>query len=803
MLNSLADAFAALQQGTPAERHNAAYYLGENPSPEAHTALLAALGDTDSHAHEAILLALLQQTAPDQIEQLVRVAQDPNPVRRNAALSALIELGVDRPELLCAGLQHSDPAVRWQVAQVLGDLHAPASAPALQACLHTPNETPEVRSAAATALGKLGDTDSVPALITAAEAGDFAVRHAAVTALGLIADARAVEPLLRLMSDAWLRPAIVQALGNLSQLEAVPALVGALDDEHEGVRSASLEALTKILIEPSGVSSPDTVKMQAIRRQISIAPLLRELQARAQPNSAYAAYLLGWLTPPEALPELINALGCEDETLRHAALEAVLRYGSAAVRPLAEAVNRRSEPLVCENAAELLGMLGDKTAVPVLLTHLKHPVLTVRQAVLRALGSLGGDAAYEGLLQALGQPATRDTALGVLGQLRTARTVEQLKHYLQQFLYEGQPDMRGAAALALSLFGDEMSVGILLNAMRQPDEHIRQAAAEALARVRGQRAVGPLIEALGDRDWLIRQKAVEALGQIPDGRAVAALLPLTRDPEWRVRRALVMALIHMGEGRGYESLRELARDADRWVRRLVMDLAAAYNDNRAVELLRLGLRDSDPHVCAAALISLGRRRDALAAEAVADFLYEGPLASRLAAVRAATLIPSPQNVRRLSQLADDADENIRMAVAEALGELADETGVEALENLLRDTAPAVQSRAAEALAHLKTPRAVEALAEALGHPEARPTAQAQLAQMGLTAIRALLNTARSSDAAVRAAAAGALGELRAHHAIPALQNLLTDPDSRVRRAAEAALKTIESPPRTEEKNRGS
>ena len=532
-----AAALVALQAPAAARRREAAQYLGAHPSPAACEALLAALGDADAQAHEAILRALAAQTAPERIEQLVGILRGDEPSRRNAALSSLIEIGAARPADLTAALQHPVVEVRLHVAEVLGDLRHPAGAAALTERLADLREQPNVRHAAAQALGKIGDQAALPALVQAAEQAEFWVRYSAIEALGRLGDARAVPPLLQLLrQDAWMRPATVQALGSIAAVEAVPDLAAALDDSSDAVRAAAVEALLRIVVEPeSGAGLPEEAQAE-IRRHIPAGPLRRELAAAGAPTGAYAAYLLGWLAAPEALPDLVEALGQEDNTLRHAAVEAVLRYGAEAIPALLAALEHR-QPLLRENAVELLGMQANETVVPALVTRLTDDSVAVRQAAVRALGTLGGQAAYAGLLQALTHRDTRDTALGVIGQLRDPALV----NYLQDYLHDDPGAARAAAAQALALLGDESAVSILLNATREADLEVRLPAAEALGRVRSNRAVGVLIEALSDRDWLVRQKAVEALGNIPDGRAVTALLPLSDEPEWRVRRALVYA----------------------------------------------------------------------------------------------------------------------------------------------------------------------------------------------------------------------------------------------------------------------
>lgn len=795
MFDSVEASLQGLRMSEPNARREAALYLAEHPSPMACEALLMALGDVDARANEAIIAAVIEQTAPERIARLVTVMREDSSARRNAALSTLIEIGARWPESLSAALVHSSTEVRLHTAEVLGDLRHPATGPALIERLTDDQELPNVRHAAAQALGKIGDRAATTALIAAAEQGDFWVRYAAIEALGRLGDEQAVPVLLRLLKqDAWMRPATVQALGNIGRVEAVPDLSAALDDPNDTVRAAAIEAILKIVVEPiSEEALPDlpAPPTNEVRWQIPVAPLRRELNTHLSPGSGYAAHLLGWLASPEALTDLIAALGQDDETLRHAAVEAILRYGHTAIGPLREAL-RHAHAGVRENAVELLGMLSDAEVVPALVECLGDPSLAVRQAVLRALGTLGGEGAYQGLLEAIGDAGTRDIALGVMAQLRDTGLVDSLRHHL----YEGKPATRSAAAQALSVLGDETSVSLLLNAMRLTDNQRRQPAADALGRVRNNRAVSVLIEALGDRDALVRQKAVEALGNIPDGRAVAALLATVaqREPDWRVRKALVHALVRVGDSRIAPALEELARDPNRWIRQAVVEHGGHLEDARAGEILVRAAQDPEPNVRRAALVSLGRRRDPAHARAVSACLADAHPSVRAVAVRALAQLEPNLAANELVLLVNDPDEAVREEVADALGEAALDDGLLALEALLRDDAARVRSRAAEALGQIGTPRALGVLTGGLLQPAAHEVIRKELARLGAPALRVLLTSARAADPELRAAAAETLGHLRQAQALPTLRLMTRDEDQRVRQAAAQALEAISSSP---------
>jgi HEAT repeat protein len=780
-----------LTSDDPQQRRNAAQQLGQLVSPAACEALIGALGDPHLSVQETVILALAKHPYPGKISQLVQVLQENNPVRRNAALNALLEVSAETPQVTFDALHHPSADVRQWAAEMLGEINEASSVTALLERLEDAGEFPNVRRAAAQSLGRLGSVAAAPALMAAATHGDFWMRQAAIEALSRLGDEKVVEPLLTLMKqDAWTRPAVIKALGNIGSTQAMPDLVTALDDQSATVRTASLEAMFRIVMEPTGRRT-GTPRTAMLRPVIPVEPLRRELNARTVPNSAYAAHLLGWLGDHTALPDLLETVNAAEEPLRDAATEALLRFGSAAVPVLLTAITR-PELALRERAIELLGMLGDQSVVPALLEHLTDRQIAVRHAVLRALGALGGEAAYTGLLQSLNDPATRDVALGILSQFNDPALVGELKTHLQRYLYESKSasGLRWAAAQALSLLGDEAAVSILLNATRLPDDLIRKPAAEALARVRGRRAVNVLIEALGDRDWLVRQKAIEALSSIQDSRVVAALIPLARDPEWRVRWSLVSAFGRLRDSRVYGSLAELARDADRWVRHRVMEVCGRMDDSRAVEIALRGLKDAEPPVRMAALDALQPQREPALIAAIAELTQDPHAEVRATAARTLAFVAGANAIDSLTLLAHDPMENVRATIGYVLGELGSEEGLPALETLLRDPVPAVRAQAGDALAHIGTTLALQSLVEALTHPTVKPEAQARLLALGEPAQRALLSATRSPQTELRIAAAEALGRTGNAQVATALQAMLRDADQRVKAAAEAALKEL-------------
>lgn len=110
----------------------------------------------------------------------------------------------------------------------------------------------EMRSAAASALGKLGDTRAVEPLIAVLEDSESNARERATIALGKLGDVRAVEPLIPALRDSNsdVRSAAATALGRLGDVRAVEPLTVALADMDRYVQKSVTEALAKIRQKP-------------------------------------------------------------------------------------------------------------------------------------------------------------------------------------------------------------------------------------------------------------------------------------------------------------------------------------------------------------------------------------------------------------------------------------------------------------------------------------------------------------------------------------------------------------------------
>jgi HEAT repeat protein/uncharacterized protein YtpQ (UPF0354 family) len=260
--------------------------------------------------------------------------------RRLQAVEALgCMRGQEAIRLLIQSLGDPDARVCFAAAHTLAGTGDPAIAPLLSA-LGDPG--PVTRKYALAALEEIGPQNFLDAFVAALHDVDPEVRYQAAGALNQVDDPALLDPFLARLADEdpAVRAAAAVGLGHLRRPQAADALMAALRDPAWNVRCNAVQAL---------------VQIGERRAAAAIIPLLRDANGLVR---AVAARASGELGDPQAIPFLLETLGDAHELAHKNAVEAIVAFGGAAVKPLKEARRRLDKAAQAERYELLTDIQG-------------------------------------------------------------------------------------------------------------------------------------------------------------------------------------------------------------------------------------------------------------------------------------------------------------------------------------------------------------------------------------------------------------------------------------------------------------
>lgn len=569
----------------------------------------------------------------------------------------------------------------------------------------------EVRDFAAMMLGSLRDPRAVGPLVRALGDADVNVRHAAAASLGHIGAAEAVAPLIEaLKTEPWLQYPAITALGEIGDPRATPALVELLDDEL--LRGPALEALGRL---GGREALPHVIPCLYLQE-----PTLRTLAIRAVVAIEQRATADGESLDPEVqaalrqedlVDHLLQTL--DDDEVQNRRTAVVTLGWLKEQRAEARLIGLLAEPALHEHVTHALVSIGcrDRDAYA---SGLAHPEDAVRQGTLRCLAWIAPPAAIDLVAPLVHDPAT---------------------------------EVRAEAVSAVGRLGDEDAAMLLFELLADESERIQESARDALARMPKGRVLPLLLQALKSADAQVRVRAAETLGLLHEPETAPELIALSVDARESVRRAAVKALGEIDAAGVRDRLRSALGDESSLVRQqAVSSLGKRAEMETATDLLPL-LEDPDPKLRFVTIRALGLVRNPAAVEHLIPLLSDARKELRFAAVEALGGIRAQAAVRPLITVLGDTDRNLRRAAAESLGAVSDPQAVPPLLLALEDEHWSVRCAAAAALGRIRSSKATQAL----------------LARLD------------DDDATVRRAAAVALGEIGDPRAAARLAQALREP----------------------------
>ena len=231
----------------------------------------------------------------------------------------------------------------------------------------------------------------------------------------------------------------------------------------------------------SGLLAPEARQHVAafFERRGHVDKELAALGDRRPARRAAAAYVLGRMDAPRAVPLLVAALTDGERDVRAAAVRSLGRLGATdAVGQVVAALARREVPLSV--GAHALLVLGPH-ALPRLREVVSVPDPDVRATAIELLGLLGGAGDVGDLTERLRDTSAevRANAARALGRLGA----ESAAVALTETLRDRVPFVRAATATAIGALGERRAIAGLLRQAREDEFGPARAAAHAIASI--------------------------------------------------------------------------------------------------------------------------------------------------------------------------------------------------------------------------------------------------------------------------------------------------------------------------------
>ena len=412
----------------------------------------------------------------------------------------------------------------------------------------------------------------------------------------------------------------------------------------------------------------------------------------------------------------------------------ILFLGKRSTRALERCLADNADNGLRALCADMLGTLGDKSALPALRASLGDWEADVRAAVIRSLGKLPAAESVDPLLALFQrkdeEAGNRRLVLRSLGAIGHSKGITLLRRELDKSRRElAQPggDLRPTALRALWRCRHRLASGVMTDevvraltphafdknepeTLRLTDAELAREGIALAADMRSPRLMRPLLALINTSDERTRNRTVQALGLIGDRHALPPLvdlLPKTRDA--RLLNNVAFALQRLDEPTFTREIRRMASHKQAVLR---MNAAFVLGDVRQAQglpLLERMLADPSERVQLEAVLAIAK----LAPSAEAVRLLEKAAASRNTGVRAVAIDAvgahgSERSIPVLEQLlaasppltAYDQERVIGSIYRLSKGKRADLVH----DRLFKSTDPGVRQRAAILLGRANDPR---------------------------------------------------------------------------------------------------
>lgn len=481
---------------------------------------------------------------------------------------------------------------------------------------------------------------------------------------------------------AYIRSNAAIALGNVGYTNQLDALVERLHDDDQTMVKAAIQSIGQITLRCVRQPMFEAFQEEDHLRIQSLISTLQSIQAKVtstliglrgdSTETQLVAQTLGIVGGSEAFAFLRKLLKkTNDDQTRKVVLQAILSTGDPNITEAFLSLLKTKKPALHIMAADVLGNFKEPRAAAPLGKLLTSPNRDVRKSAAEALGKIGDPKVAADILTLLSDPdpACRKTAadtLALLGDGKWTQWINGDKDDFNRLAGSGEPmafDIiskapDNLAVPALGDLGDKRALEPLVTKLKDNDEDIRINAITALGKLGDADAADALKTVIADGSAQVRKEAAAALDKLgqsqwtqwvkgnendfhrlarsKDPLVFDLLLKLDQNPK------AISALGTMGDKRAVEPLIKTLAYDNPDIKAAAIDALGNFRDTRAVQPLIKEMENDNGEIMMSALKLLGSLGDKRAARPIRKLLASWNVDLRLEAAAALAKMGEPK-----------------------------------------------------------------------------------------------------------------------------------------------------------------
>ena len=579
-----------LQSSESEDIREGAYLAGKEAMEDAVPYLVPHIQNPDIGVQEAVDRALRKIGGAGVVSAVIPLLRSEDAPVRNIAMDILREVGTENIDPLFQLLHDPDPDMRIFASDILGSSNSVLAVPPLCGALLRDPEV-NVRYQAAVSLGSLGFQEAAPSLNKALNDEEW-VQFSVVEALIKLRAESSIGALVKALdtSSELVASIIIDALGEMGNIKAVPLLLRRLDATDGPIRNKIVTSIVKILGEKS-LGLLGTKERENLYEYMLVA--IKDDDEEVQDIMVRGLAGIGGVRASEAIAAIAEGLDPDRDHERMVRLVGAL--AKIGFNEYTASMIQEGSELAQHIGVEVVARSPSREGVALLKSALWGQTRDLQRSIIIELAKLCGPEDQDFFLDVLDKISDGNVVKAALLFLGRKGEASEVSPVVTHFLEHDYDDVKEAALDACIALHDPLTVGYLLGMVGEEEPVRRMMAVYALGAIDVTAYEQIALKALDDPSMDVRRVALEALGRkvpLPENyqRAVMAKLD---DPESEVRLAVISVLSDSKAPALRDALLRGLEDSDPWVRVRCIENIGRFGMEAAVPRLAEQLNDEN------------------------------------------------------------------------------------------------------------------------------------------------------------------------------------------------------------------